>query len=134
MATARASAVEFVADLPQEGGKCPPADAIQQGYGEVWRYVASNPPTAADFQSQWEAKKPLPLGIDVSQLCRWASCSLFLSRDGSYLALPRPRKRYKYIAKLSVTANCGFTKQTGVHVDFWRFKGFKPKILDVVAL
>jgi hypothetical protein len=131
MATVGASAVEFMVELPQEGGKCPPADAVQQGYAEVWRYVASNPPTAADFQSQSEAKKPLPAGVTA---CRWASCSLFVSPDGPYLALPTLRKRYKYIAKLSITANCGFTKQTGMHVDFWRFKAFKPNILGVVVL
>jgi hypothetical protein len=126
-----ASSIEFMEVLPQEGGKCPPNDAVSQGYETVWRYVASDPPTPDDFKSHAAAKKPLPPGQDP---CRWASCSLFLSDDGSYESLPKPRKRYKYIAKISITAMCGFTKQSGIHVDFWRFKTFKANVQQVFEL
>ena len=118
----------FMEKLPPA---CPPVDAVRANYDAVWRFVTSNPPTDVDFHSHAMLKKRLPPGQD---LCRWSSCSLFLSSNRSYKSLPKPRKKYKYIARLKISHLCGYTHSNGKHVDFWRFEGVDPNVTQVIPL
>jgi hypothetical protein len=109
---------------------CPPDHAIRRAYEGVWRYVTSNPPVPSDFQSFAAVKKAPP----TADPCRWASCSVFLTKDAAYTKLPKMRARYGYLAKIKITANCGFTDLKKVHIDFWRFSTFTPTVLEVEAI
>jgi hypothetical protein len=124
-----AVAHEFTEDLPDA---CPPEDAVQASYENVWRFVSSNPPADVDFHSHAMLDKPLPrFGVT---LCEWSSCSLFLSDNDSYKLLPKPKKKFKFIARLQITNLCGFTQSNGKHVHFWRFKNVTPKVTAVFPL
>jgi hypothetical protein len=59
---------------------------------------------------------------------------MFLAQNVTYGALPKVRKKYKYVAKVSITAKCGVSQETGIHLDFWPFSTFKPTVLDIIAL
>jgi hypothetical protein len=124
----------FLEQLPQaQGDPCPPVKALQKAYGSLWRYVSNNPPTVADFASHAAQGKTMPKVGDITP-CRWASCSLFIANNVTYQRLPKPRKRFKYIARLSITPQCGMSDEKGIHLDFWPFSGFAPKVLEVVEL
>jgi len=114
-------------DLPP---LCPPDYAELKAYDGVWRYVTSYPPVPSDFQS-WAAIKEAPPTADP---CRWASCSVFLTKDAAYKKLPKMRARHKFLVKIAITAKCGFTHCRDLHIDFWRFKSFKPTVLEVEAI
>jgi hypothetical protein len=127
MAEVVASKFEYMEDLPPS---CPPDTAVLKAYDGVWRYVTSNPPVPSDFQSLASAKDAPPT-VDP---CRWASCSVFLTKDAAYQKLPKMRARYKFLAKITITAKCGFTSRQKLHIDFWRFKTFKPNLLEIEAI
>jgi hypothetical protein len=60
---------------------------------------------------------------------------MFLAKNVTYQALPKPRKQYKYVARVSITPNCGVTMLgEGIHVNFWPFATFVPKVIEVVEL
>lgn len=59
---------------------------------------------------------------------------MFLAKNVTYQALPKPRKKFKYIAKVSITAQCGVSQEGGIHLDFWPFSTFVPHVLEVVQL
>ncbi|MET4752566.1 hypothetical protein ABIB08_006936 [Bradyrhizobium sp. RT11b] len=59
---------------------------------------------------------------------------MFLVQNGTYQALPKPRKKFKYIAKVSITAKCGKSKLGGIHLDFWPFANFKANVVEVIPL
>lgn len=125
------AASKFVEQLP---ASCPPAEAVAVNYETIWRYVNSNPPIESDFQSHAMRNKNPPPGVDP---CRWASCSLFLIdnvNNLAYKALPKVKKKYKFLAQLKVTHLCGVTLSNGRHVDFWRFSGVIPNVTRVIAL
>lgn len=123
---------KFLEKLPQaEGAPCPPDGANGNAYAALWRFVSNNPPTLEDFKSH--AAKGKPVFGDISP-CRWASCSMFLAQNVTYGALPKVRKKFKYVAKVAITAKCGISQETGIHLDFWPFSTFKPTILDVIPL
>jgi hypothetical protein len=113
MAGAVLSTNEFMETLPALN--CPPKDrAVQKAYAAVWRYVNSRSPTDADFNS-FAKTNPTPANFSACLACKWAACSLFLAPTGDYTALPKPRKKYKYIAKISITEQCGFTVESNNH-------------------
>jgi hypothetical protein len=119
----------FTEKLPPS---CPPDEAVLAAYENVWRYVSNNPPSDEDFHSHAKLKKPLPnIGIT---LCEWSSCSLFLSDNNSYRLLPKPKKKFAFIAKLKITNSCGYTQSNGKHVHFWRFKDVSPNVTAVFPL
>jgi hypothetical protein len=118
--------------LPQAAGiPCPPQGAGQKAYKALWRYVSNNPPSMKDFASHAALGKPIYPGVSP---CRWASCSMFLAENVSYQALPRVRKKYKFVAKISITAKCGMSSESGIHLDFWPFSTFVPNIIEVMTL
>jgi hypothetical protein len=123
---------KFLENLPQgRGGPCPPTGAQQKTYKSLWRYVSNNPPTVKDFASHAAQGKPIYPGVAP---CRWASCSMFLAKNVTYQALPKPRKNLKYIARVSITAQCGVSDEKGIHLDFWPFSTFVPNVLEVIQL
>lgn len=93
--------------------------------------MSQNPPTLEDFKSH--AAQGKPIFGDISP-CRWASCSMFLAQNVTYQALPKVRQKFKFVAKVSITAKCGVSKEGGIHLDFWPFATFKPTILEVIPL
>lgn len=127
MAQVVESKYQYMEDLPPS---CPPASAALKDYAEAWRFVTSNPPIPSDFQS-WAAVKEPPPTVDP---CRWASCSLFRTKDAAYAKLPKMRARYGYLARISISVKCGFTDCQKLHIDFWRFKTFSPQVLSVEAI
>jgi hypothetical protein len=127
MAEIVASKYEYMENLPS---LCPPDSAALKAYAEVWRFVTSNPPIPSDFQSLAATKAPPPT-VDP---CRWASCSVFLTRDAAYKKLPKLRARYGFLAKITISDKCGFTDRQKLHMDFWRFKTFRPNVLGVEAI
>jgi hypothetical protein len=124
MAEIVASKYQWMEVLPPS---CPPGSAELKAYAEAWRYVTSDPPNPSDFQSQAATKEPPPT-VDP---CRWAACSLFLTRDAAYKRLPKMRARYGYLAKVAISDKCGFTEAQKLHISFWRFKTFVPHVLSV---
>jgi hypothetical protein len=125
-----ASKYEFMEELPP---CCPPDTAVLKGYAEAWRFVTSNTPVASDFRSG-AAIKAAPPNVDP---CRWASCSIFTTKDAAIATitkLPKLRARFGFLAKISITEKCGFTDLQGFHIDFWRFKTYVPNVLEVEAI
>ena len=119
------SVLKFKENLP---ASCPPAGAGPKAYAAVWRFVNSNPITDKDFASYYAlGKKPPP----TVPLCRWASTSLFLTKEAAYKLLPKPRQRFKYIAQVSVTDKCGVSILKRSHIDFWRFDTFTPTVTAI---
>jgi len=57
-----------------------------------------------------------------------------MTKAEAFTKLPKPRRRFKYIAKIKITTKCGLTDQQKLHVDFWPFDTFKAHILDVEEL
>jgi hypothetical protein len=115
----------FSENLP---GSCPPTDASDVEFTEVWRVVSGPTLGVSDFYSHAKLKiVRLPM---VSE-CDHASCSLFTSRDKvSTLAKRLPKTRFEnpYVVKLSIPEGSGMSLQntrTG-HVHFWMFSSFDP--------
>jgi hypothetical protein len=125
---ASANTLKFKETLP---GSCPPAGAGVRAYEGVWRFVSSNPVTDQDFASHHAQGKTPPPTVSA---CRWASSSLFLTKEAAYKHLPKPRKRFKYIAKVQITEQCGVSVLVRTHIDFWRFDTFKPIVLAIEGL
>lgn len=117
--------MQFCEVLPEQ---CPPANAVDASFGEIWRVVTQENCDLDDFKSHAAlglVRRPI-----VSE-CDFASCSLFVSKDIAYkLAsrLPKPRFSRPYLAKLSIPNGAGMSlenKKT-THVHFWMFNGFNP--------
>jgi hypothetical protein len=123
---------KYLEDLPQEvGAPCPPDGAEKKSYDALWRYVDADPPTLSGFASHAALGKTRN---PVVSACRWSSCSFFMVQNSTYRALPKPRKKYKYIARVSITAECGMSKPGDIHLDFWPFANFAPNVQEVIAL
>jgi hypothetical protein len=120
----------FMENLP---ASCPPETATMKAYGAAWRFVNANPPTDADFRS-YAAMRPDKPRPPMVTPCRWASCSMFLTKSTALKKLPKPRERFDFFVKISITEKCGFTHQQKDHVDFWRFDTFKPNIIEIEEL
>lgn len=112
-------------NLPEN---CPPQGAGTKAFEGVWRYVNSKNVTDKDFASYYALGKKPPKTVS---LCRWASSSLFLTKEAAYLLLPKLRRRYKYIAKVNITDKCGVSLLLKSHIDFWRFSTFAPLVVAV---
>ena len=98
-------------DLPDG---CPPGDAHQTD-AEVYRLVASIPPTPADFESHYDR---FPERQPWDDECMARGLSVFVT----YEAAQRYRKRYKSlrsnkIAVGTLTPQLGVIKQTTLTVD-----------------
>jgi hypothetical protein len=126
MAGAKASvSPKFKENLPEN---CPPKGAGIRAYDGIWRYVNSKDVTDQDFASYYALGKRPPPTVPP---CRWASSSLFLTKEAAYTFLPKLRGRYKFIAKVNITEKCGVSLLLKSHIDFWRFDTFKPSVVAV---
>jgi hypothetical protein len=115
----------FFEELPEQ---CPPANAMERELPAAYRVVTNVNPDMEDFKSYAARKVKCPDGFDP---CRWASCSLFLSRDRAIeiaMKLPKPRFKKPFIATMSITAMDGVSlvKKNSPHVDFWMYSNFDP--------
>lgn len=106
---------------------CPPAKAIEDAIGPVFRRTDQDPPSKDDFVSHAALGKKAAFPVDP---CRWASCSLF--RDKSQIAnisskLPKPRTFANFIAELTIPAGSGrWIEGKKGHIDFWMYGAFDP--------
>lgn len=135
-----AKTVKFMEVLPDS---CPPADAAPFDYENVYRFANCNPVTNDDFAShkvleekaKAEGKKPKgrPKGVTP---CFWSATSLWLTKEAALgvLALPRMRGRFKFLAKVKITTECGVSILKRSHISFWRYAKFKPTVHSVEPL
>ena len=120
----------FLETLPAT--ECPPSNTLIKEEFSGYRLVASQQPAISDFYSKAALNEPSRPDEDE---CRWASCSLFPTRNDVDLklkAIKSLKRRYKFAVKLDVPVNSGHAYFTTGHIDFWMFKTFDP-IAAVVA-
>jgi hypothetical protein len=117
----------YLEPLPEQ---CPPDDAEDKNYDEVWRTLPSIPPTDQHFYSKAKAGDALPPDLDP---CRFASCSLYTSRVPASKMLKFPKFQGGTVAKIRIPMKAGLSKKKKQHVDFWAFRHFKflDSILEV---
>jgi hypothetical protein len=82
-----------------------------------------------------EGEKPKGRPKDVTP-CVWAATSLWLTREAALgvLALPRMRGKFKFLAKVTITTECGVSILKRSHISFWRYATFKPTVHSVEAI
>jgi hypothetical protein len=104
---------------------CPPSGAHTNGFEVAYRFIPGQKPTSQDFDSYHAQGKACPPGAD---LCRWASCSLFVSKGhaAGVIKLPKVRARFTHFAVLRIAPDSGYSLANGGHIDFWMFKNFDP--------
>jgi hypothetical protein len=102
---------------------CPPAEAHDRALEQVFRFVPTGTPVAADFASNAAKQEPLPPGVDP---CRWASCSLCADMEQVEKARKFPKlKKFQHVAKMNIPKASGLSHGTK-HIDFWMFDSFDP--------
>jgi len=121
---------KFKESLP-EVDRCPPTEAMAVARKGIWRFVNNNPATDDDFKSHHALSKPCPPQVPI---CKWAATSFFTEKRTAFICLPKPRKRYRYIAKMDITQNCGVSILENGHVNLWRYDTFSPSALDIEGL
>ncbi|MGA1849757.1 hypothetical protein [Sphingobium yanoikuyae] len=110
---------KFGEDLPD---MCPPSGCDDSALEEVYRLVPEIKPAEQHFASYYALGKVKPPTLKATD-CEWASCSLGSSVE-ALLKIPSIRKRYKYVAQLSIPAKKGRHRTDSSHIHFWRFHGF----------
>lgn len=140
MAGVQTKIVKFMEELPDS---CPPVGAGPFAYESVFRFANCNPVTNDDFAShkaleekaKAEGKKPKGRPKDVTP-CVWSATSLWLTREAALgvLALPKMRGRFKFLARVKITSECGVSVLKRSHISFWRYATFKPAVHSVEAL
>lgn len=110
--------MDFAEKLPDS---CPPSDATDVELSGVYRLTPTDSPTEQHFASHAALGKVPPRSL--SDLCRWASCSLTTD--------PRTLKklsklRHRFAVRLNIPSGSGLSKKYAVHVDFWRSINFDP--------
>jgi hypothetical protein len=108
---------------------CPPSDAVPCDFPTAYRFVNCNPATDADFESYQaiEDKGGRIRPPDVPP-CRWSGTSLFTTREAAFDKLPKPRKRFKFLARVSITKDCGVSVSARGHITLWRYATFVPTV------
>jgi len=107
---------------------CPPSDAIEKNIN-VFRYIENKPPSDDDFKSYYELNpvkhegRVEAYGLSVVSNLESAKNSLNLN--------PGLRRKYKFIAKGTVTPDSGVIKNTPsqkqkYHMTWWLYQGVKP--------
>lgn len=116
--------MEYLEALPDE---CPIDQASDRLVNVAYRVVASTNPTVDDFLSNAARNVMKPATVDS---CRWASCSLFISRDqvlNIASKLPKTRIANPHVAMCTIKPGIGKSYiNKKKHVDFWPFKNFDP--------
>jgi hypothetical protein len=119
------SKMTFLEQLPDQ---CPPVDAKEYDFVVAYRVVICDNPSIEDFRSHAARNKIRPEAVDP---CRWASCSIFLSRDSAIeiaRKLPKPRYKSPFLAAFPISMGDGVSllKSKSPHVDFWMYADFDP--------
>jgi hypothetical protein len=126
MAGAEAKTVKFMEEMPDS---CPPPGAGPFDYETVFRFVTANPASDEDFASHKALEKKTGKGRPrIVPPCIWAATSLFLTKESAYETLPKLRGRYKFMAKVKITQQCGVSILKRSHISFWRYSTFKPSV------
>jgi len=114
--------MDYWEDLPDQ---CPPVDSVDDAIALAYRLVFSDPASIEHFKSHAALGKPPLPSVDG---CRWASCSLFTSKDAvaSIGRLPKMRAKGPHVAHVSIPQGSGKWKASGNHVDLWMYAGFDP--------
>lgn len=124
--------MQFKEELP---ASCPPPQAHNGGYASLVRFVRNMPPVQSDFESHSKLGKQRPPTVPP---CKWASCSLFQTRDAALakFKLPRLRQLFSGVAIINIPENSGQSVAKNGHVDFWMFSSFDPlnSVVDVEEL
>lgn len=106
----------FRETLPED---CPPgaAEAIAE-QRDVYRLVASEPPTEADFRSQRALRPTAVFGVSE---CQAHGLSVHTERADSQRASKLPRLRGKRICRVRLLPGAGYLQQTGTpsHHTWW---------------
>jgi hypothetical protein len=120
---------------------CPPNGAAPFDYETVFRFVKSNPVTDDDFASYCELEekakkagkkaKGRPRSVHP---CTWSATSLFVTKESAYLALPKPRERFKFLAMVKITKQCGVSILRRQHISFWRYETYVPQVHEYESL
>jgi hypothetical protein len=129
---------KFKENLPDG---CPPQGAGPFHYEAAYRFVTSNPATDEDFASHQALEEKAtaaghkPKGRPRSvPPCVWAATSLWQGEDAAYEALPKVRDRFKFLAKVTITKQCGVSVLKKKHISFWRYESFVPTVHEYEAL
>lgn len=140
MAGVEAKTVKFMEELPDS---CPPAGAAPFDYEIIFRFANCNPVTDDDFASHKVLEdKAKAAGVkskgrpkDVPP-CVWSATSLWLTREAALgvLALLKMRGKFKFLAQVKITKECGVSILKRSHISFWRYATFKPKVHSVEAV
>lgn len=109
---------EFKEKLPKQ---CPPIDAEDRSYDEIWRALPETTPKPEHFLSKAATETCTLPDIDP---CRFASCSMFTTKNSASKILGFPKYRNGALAKLNLPVGAGLSKKKKQHVDFWAYAGF----------
>lgn len=115
--------MKFLEDLPP---KCPPEAAEDRAIQSAFRVVRNLNPTVDEFKSYAALGRPLS---PMDDICRFASCSLFLCREKASRLAKMPRMRAsgaKFIAEITIDSGSGLSLIKNKHVDFWMYSSFDP--------
>ena len=116
----------YLEDLPPD---CPPANkASEISVEAAYRVVSCMTPTVTDFYSNSALGIPKPPTVDA---CRYASCSLFMSRDKALeiaSKLPKMRIAQPHLSLCNIEPFHGKSYiNKKKHVDFWPYDTFDPE-------
>ena len=100
---------------------CPPDHAIDQEWHDVYRLVKDKEVNDGDFCSRAE------LGINYKEKdeCKAKACSLWTTKESvceRWRDFPAIRKRYNYLAILTVPMGYGKSDNIGDHISLWLYK------------
>lgn len=118
--------MEYLEDLPPN---CPLAASEDISVDAVYRVVRSMNPGIDDFLSNAALRITKPPTVDD---CKWASCSLFKSRDKAINIankLAKTRIMDPHLSLCDIKVGYGKSiSNSKAHVDFWPYRTFDPAI------
>lgn len=119
--------MEYLEKLP---ANCPANHAADVAINAVYRIVSGNNPGIQAFLSNAALDLLKPPTVDD---CKWASCSLFKSREKAEniaKKLAKTRINNPHLSLCNIGAGIGKSYDNGKsHVDFWPFKNFDPAMI-----
>jgi hypothetical protein len=112
---------------------CPPADSeLPASHQEFFRLVSGNPPTASDFDSQFEVLKKLGQKRKFADECIAKACSITTDPLRLQLVARFPlqvQRKLNTVVRVALTNDSGVIKQTGKdasHYSWWIKGSFDP--------
>jgi len=122
--------MKFPAHFPE---LCPPASALEAN-GEIYRFVANDPPRPGDFLSYHLLGRKYGKG----KRCEACGLSVLLTESAVMLCIQlNPYLRKRHVAKANVAPDWGKIAQTGSipHHTWWFPEGKKPEcVFEVVQI